>query len=63
VGIFRSGYDDKYYKPFTEDRRLLADPMEGKSPAFPGPDAECIVSKGVNEETALFLQQIIHPIK
>jgi len=50
VVIFRSGYDDKYYKPFPEGRRLLQDPVEGKSPAFPGPDAECvayIVSKGV----------------
>ena len=50
VVIFRSGYDDKYYKPFPEGRRLLAEPFEGKAPVFPAPDAECIayiVSKGV----------------
>lgn len=50
VVLFRSGYDDEYYKPFPEGRRLLAEPMEGKAPAFPAPDAECIeyiVTKGV----------------
>ena len=50
VVILRGGYDDKYYKPFPEGRRLLAEPFEGKAPVFPAPDAACIeyiVSKGV----------------
>jgi kynurenine formamidase len=55
VVIFRSGYDDKYYKPFPAGRRLLAEPSEGKAPAFPAPDADCIkyiVSKGVMNITS-----------
>ena len=32
VVLFQSGYSDKYYKPFPEGRRFLADPLEGKAP-------------------------------
>jgi kynurenine formamidase len=50
IVLFRSGYDDKYYKQLPEGRRLLAEPTEGSAPAFPGPDVPCIdyiVSTGV----------------
>jgi kynurenine formamidase len=50
VVLFRGMYDDKYYKPFPEGRRFLADGFEGKSPLFPAPNAECVsyvASKGV----------------
>ena len=42
VVIFYSGYDDKYYKPFPQGRRLVAEPLEGKTPAYPGPDEKCM---------------------
>jgi kynurenine formamidase len=42
VVLFRSGYTDAYYKPLPEGRRFLADPVEGKSPAWPDPDPDCM---------------------
>lgn len=42
VVLFHSGYSDKYYKPLPEGRRFAADPVEGKAPAWPGPDPECM---------------------
>lgn len=42
VVLFRSGYSDKYYKPLPEGRRFAADPVEGKAPAWPGPDPACM---------------------
>jgi len=42
VVLFRSGYSDAYYKPLPEGRRFGADPVEGKSPAWPDPDPECM---------------------
>jgi kynurenine formamidase len=42
VVLFRSGYTDKYYKPMPQGRRFGADPVEGKAPAWPGPDPECM---------------------
>lgn len=42
VVLFYSGYSDKYYKPFPEGRRYAADPVEGKAPAWPGPDPGCM---------------------
>src|SRR4029077_13117219 len=33
---------DKYYKPFPDGRRYAADPVEGKSPAWPDPDPDCM---------------------
>jgi kynurenine formamidase len=42
VVLFKSGYTDKYYKPFPEGRRYLADPVEGRAPAYPDPDPECM---------------------
>ncbi len=40
--LFFSGYTDKYYKPFPAGRRFMAEPMEGKAPAWPDPDPECM---------------------
>ncbi len=42
VVLFFSGYSDRYYKPMPEGRRYGADPLEGKSPAWPGPDPDCM---------------------
>ncbi len=50
VVLFMSGYDDKYYVKLPEGRRLLAEPLEGTAPAFPGPNEACInylVGKGI----------------
>jgi kynurenine formamidase len=40
--LFYSGYTDKYYRPLPEGRRFLADPLEGKTPAWPDPDPDCM---------------------
>ncbi len=42
VVLFRSGYSDKFYKPLPEGRRYLADPVEGRAPAWPDPDPDCM---------------------
>ena len=42
VVLFRSGYSDKYYQPLPAGRRVLADPLEAKTPAWPNPDPECM---------------------
>src|SRR5262245_36670804 len=42
VVLFHSGYSDAYYKPFPEGRRFGADPLEGKTPAWPDPDPACM---------------------
>jgi kynurenine formamidase len=42
VVLFHSGYSDKYYRPFPEGRRFAADPLEGKAPAWPDPDPDCM---------------------
>jgi kynurenine formamidase len=42
VVLFRSDYSDKYYRPFPEGRRFIADPIDGKSPAYPAPHPDCL---------------------
>jgi kynurenine formamidase len=42
VVLFHSGYTEKYYKPLPAGRRFAADPVEGKAPAWPGPDPACM---------------------
>jgi len=42
VVLFRSGYSDKFYRPLPEGRRYAADPLAGKSPAWPDPDPDCM---------------------
>src|ERR1700722_6173837 len=42
VVLFHSGYSDAYYKPLPDGRRYGADPLEGKTAAWPDPDPECM---------------------
>jgi kynurenine formamidase len=42
VVLFRSDFTDKYYRPFPEGRLFLADPLEGKSQAWPDPNPACM---------------------
>lgn len=42
VVLFRSGFSDKYYRPLPEGRRYAADPVAGKTPAWPDPDPACM---------------------
>jgi kynurenine formamidase len=42
VVLFHSGYSDRYYKPFPAGRRFLAEPLDGKAPAWPDPDPACM---------------------
>ena len=42
VGLFRSDYSDKYYRPLPEGRRFIADALDRKAPGFPDPDPECM---------------------
>jgi kynurenine formamidase len=42
VLLFKSGYSDTYYKPLPGGRRFAADPLAKQSPAWPGPDPECM---------------------
>jgi kynurenine formamidase len=42
VVLFHSGWSDKYYRPLPEGRRFAADPVEGKTPAWPDPDPGCM---------------------
>lgn len=42
VVIFRSGYSDEFYRPLPAGRRFVAEPLEGKAPAWPDPDPECM---------------------
>jgi kynurenine formamidase len=42
VVLFHSGFSDRYYKPLPEGRRFAADPVEGKAPAWPAPDPDCM---------------------
>ena len=42
VVLFRSGYSDKFYEPLPAGRRFVAEPVEGKSPAWPDPDPPCM---------------------
>lgn len=40
IVLFRSGYSDKYFRPFPHGRRFAAEPLEGKTPAWPDPHPE-----------------------
>ena len=42
VVLFRSDYSDRYYRPFPEGRRFMADPMNGKAPGWPAPHPDCM---------------------
>lgn len=50
VVLLKSGYTDKYYRPFPEGRRFIADVVDGLAPAWPDPDVACmeyLASRGV----------------
>lgn len=50
VVLFRSDYSDKYYRPFPEGRRYIADCLDRKAPGYPDPDPDCmefIAKRGV----------------
>jgi kynurenine formamidase len=42
VVLFRSGYSDKFYRPFPDGNRYVADALDRKAPGFPDPDPECM---------------------
>ena len=42
VVLFRSDYSDKYYRPFPEGRRFIADVVDRKAPGYPDPDPDCM---------------------
>lgn len=42
VALFRSDYSDKYYRPFPEGSRFIADALDRKSPGYPDPDPDCM---------------------
>jgi len=42
VVLFRSDYSDKYYRPFPEGSRFIADILDRKAPGFPDPDPDCM---------------------
>ena len=46
VVLFRSGYTDKYYRPFPEGRRFVADPVQGTAPAWPDPHPDTMTLLG-----------------
>jgi kynurenine formamidase len=50
VVLFRTGYDDKYYKPLPEGNRCVADVLAGKAEGWPSPSPEFVkylADKGV----------------
>jgi kynurenine formamidase len=42
VVLFRSGYSDKYYRPFPAGHRFISAILERKAPGYPNPDPECM---------------------
>jgi kynurenine formamidase len=42
VALFRSDYSDKYYRPFPEGSRFIADALDRKAPGYPDPNPECM---------------------
>jgi len=50
VVLFRSDYSDKYYRPFPDGNRFIADALDRKAPGFPDPNPDCmefLASRGV----------------
>lgn len=42
VVLFRSDYSDRYYRPFPEGNRFIADILDRKAPGYPDPSPECM---------------------
>lgn len=53
VVLFRSDYSDKYYRPFPEGNRFIADILDGKAPGYPDPNPECMEYLGKKGVMAL----------
>jgi kynurenine formamidase len=53
VVLLRSGYSDKYYLPFPQGRRFLAEALESKTPAWPDPHPEAMEYLGSRGVMAL----------
>ncbi|HEV3260695.1 MAG TPA: cyclase family protein [Gemmataceae bacterium] len=43
VVIFHSGYSDRFFKPFPQGDKCMADPLNGKSEGWPAPGPDAIV--------------------
>lgn len=46
VALFRSGYSNRYYRPFPEGNRFLKDVLDRQAPGFPDPDPDCMEALG-----------------
>jgi kynurenine formamidase len=53
VVLFRSDYSDKYYRPFPDGRRFIADVLDRKAPGYPDPDPDCMEFLGKRGVLAL----------
>jgi kynurenine formamidase len=42
VALFRSDYTDRYYRPYPEGNRFVADVLERRAPGYPDPDPDCM---------------------
>lgn len=42
VVLFRSDYSDRYYRPFPDGTRYIADILDRKAPGYPDPDPDCM---------------------
>ncbi|MFO1092204.1 MAG: cyclase family protein [Planctomycetaceae bacterium] len=42
VVLFHSGYTDKYYRPYPEGHRFIAEAVNRQAPGFPDPDPDCM---------------------
>lgn len=42
VVLFRSDYSDKYYRPFPEGSRYIADVVDRLAPGYPDPEPDCM---------------------
>ncbi|MCA9028657.1 MAG: cyclase family protein, partial [Planctomycetaceae bacterium] len=42
VVLFRSDYSDRYYRPFPEGRRYIAEILDRQAPGYPDPDPDCM---------------------
>ena len=42
IVLFRSGYSDKYFRPFPAGKRFAAEPVEGKTPGWPDPHPDAM---------------------
>ena len=42
VVLFHSEYSDRYYRPYPDGSRFVADALDKKAPGFPDPDPDCM---------------------